>query len=391
MKLLLNPMKSLIISFFVSLLKNLQYCRPDSYAEVRILIPAYTGLGNFIMMTPMITSLKNNYPLSQIFIIAGNNFGTEFVLGDSEIIDKTWILHENASIFRKIIFFFKLRREKIDVAFIPFDASPSFYRFGVMIAGIPRRIGHTSEILNLPMGWTRDVLTDAIPVRPNCHETDLHFDLLEALSPGVSRNYGTIVSTLNNEDVLNKFDLKPKTYAIVQISAANGSESPKIWPDNNFHGLIEKLHSSGFIIVLAGDKTEKELVDQFAANCKVPVVNLAGRTTVREIAAIIKEARVLICHDSGLMHIGNAVKTPLVALYGPTDYVYTRPMAETSTVIRKDLPCSPCMKNFAKTENEVYLDCSLHYQCMKMISVDDVLDAVIRQSSVKNKDIKDAY
>jgi heptosyltransferase-2 len=76
------------------------------------------------------------------------------------------------------------------------------------------------------------------------------------------------------------------------------------------------------------------------------------------------------------MHIGNALKTPLIALYGPTDYNYTHPMAETSAVIRKDLACAPCMANFAKTEQEAFNDCPFDFRCMELISVEEVFQEI---------------
>ncbi len=348
----------------------------------QFVLPAYTVLGNFIMMTPMITALRRLYPSGQIYLIAGNDFGTEFVLQGTGVVDEIFILREDASLWKKLWFFWKLRRKRIDVAFIPFDASPSFYRFGVVLAGIPRRIGHTSEVLRTPAGWTRDVLTDAVPVRTGRHETDLHFDLLDLLVSGVQRSYVTTMGAGNDVSALKKFDLVEREYVVVQVSAASGLPSPKVWPLENFHRLVERLSLEGFIIVLAGDTGEKKIIDSFAQQCSVRVINLAGKTSVREIASVIRCAAALICHDSGLMHIGNALRIPVVALYGPTDYVYTRPMAATSVIIRKDLPCAPCMANFAKTEEEAYRDCPIEFECMKRITVDEVFEAVMRQVSL---------
>jgi ADP-heptose:LPS heptosyltransferase len=219
-------------------------------------------------------------------------------------------------------------------------------------------------------------------VQANRHQIDLHFDLLDALSPGARRSYATVMKTADEQEVLDKFHLKGCTYIVVQVSATNGNRSPKVWPLDNFRLLVERLHDEGFTIVLAGDKLEEEIVDRFARETQVPAVNLAGKTSVQEVAAVIKHAAALVGHDSGLMHIGDALGTPLVALYGPTDYAYTRPRGEKSVVIRKDLPCAPCMANFAKTEQEVYRDCPIEFECMKRISVEEVFEAVMKQARV---------
>ena len=100
-------------------------------------------------------------------------------------------------------------------------------------------------------------------------------------------------------------------------------------------------------------------------------MNIAGQTKVDEVSAVIKYARLLVCNVSGQMHIGNAHGTPLVALYGPTDDVFTAPKAPTSRMLRVLLLCAPCMKNFAKTEAEALRDCPINIRCMRDLSVDE--------------------
>jgi heptosyltransferase-2 len=385
MKTLFSILKSWTIKFIIALLKFFQHSRAAHLDRARFLVPAYTGLGNFIMMTPMLNAVRKLYPSCQIYVLGGNDFGTEFVLDGTDVVNKTWVLKEKSNLLKKLWFFWKLRTKNIDVAFIPFDASPSFYWFGVVVAGIPRRIGHTSDVLRVPMGWTRDVLTDAVSIRSGRHETDLHLDLLEVLKPGVPRSYATTVSAGDDREVMKKFDLVEGSYIVLQVSAANGNPSAKVWPTGNFQLLAQRLSHEGFTVVLAGDCLEKPIVDRFAEACSVPVVNLAGRTTVPEVASVIRRAAALVCHDSALMHIGNALGTPLIALYGPTDYVYTRPKGERSVMIRKDLPCAPCMANFAKTEEEAYRDCPIEFECMKRISVDEVFDAVLKQARTAHR------
>ena len=105
------------------------------------------------------------------------------------------------------------------------------------------------------------------------------------------------------------------------------------------------------------------------------MLDLAARTTVAEITAIIGGAAVLVCHDSGLMHIGNAVRTPLVALFGSSDLPKVRPLAATSRVIFKDLPCAPCTGGFRMSEEEAFAACPIRFQCMRDISVEEVWQA----------------
>jgi len=358
--------------FIIGALRAL--CR-KSAGTGSFLIPAYTGLGNFLMMTPMILTLRRLYPQARISILAGNAFGGEHVFraGDG-IVDDVFFLPMTASLGEKAGFFWKLRRLSIATAFLPFDASPAFYWWGTLLAGIPRRVGHSQDVLGLDMGWTRDVLTDEVPLRLDTHESDLHFDLLEKFHGPFARTYETHIAPVGPE-ALQRFGLRERGYLAIQVSAANASVTPKRWGQDRFAELIRRLTADGQTIVLPGDRNEQPVIEEFLRQHALAAVNLAGQTSVDEVSAIIKYARLLVCHDSGQMHIGNAHGTPLIALYGPTDDVFTAPKAPTSRMLRAPLPCAPCMKNFAKTEVEALRDCPIEVQCMRDLSVDEVYRA----------------
>jgi heptosyltransferase II len=349
--------------FIIRLLKALgrSHGGPESF-----LLPAYTGLGNFLMMTPMVRTLRALYPSARIHVLAGNRFGTEAVFraGDG-IVDAVHWLDEKLPVWKKALFFLRLRRARITTAFIPFDASPSFFWWGVLVAGIPRRIGHSMDVLGTPMG---------VPLRLDTHESDLHYDLLERFHGPISRTYETCIAPVGSE-VLQRFGLTERGYVAVQVSAANAGVTPKRWTEEGFAELIRKLTADGERIVLPGDRNERPVIDDFLKRHTLEAMNIAGQTTVDEVSAVIRHARLLVCNDSGQMHIGNAHGTPLVALYGPTDDVYTAPKAPTSRMLRVPLPCAPCMKNFAKTEAEALRDCPINVRCMRDITVDEVYRA----------------
>lgn len=341
--------------------------------EDTFLVSAYGGLGNFIMATPMVMKLRQLHPTARIYVLAGNPFGTERVFrpGDG-IVDDVFFLPMAASTLAKIAFFLRLRQKRIQTAFVPFDGAPAFYWWGMLLAGIPRRVGHTMDVLGQDMSWTREVLTDHAPLRLDAHESDLHFDLLEKIDGSFTRDYDTHIAALGRE-ILAKFNLRERGYVAIQVSAANAGITPKRWTEEGFAVLIRRLNEKGETIVLPGDRNEKPVIDEFLQRHNISAVNIAGITSIEEVSTVIRFAKLLICHDSGLMHIGNAHKTPLIALYGPTDLVFTKPKASTSRIICQNLPCIPCMKNFAKTEAEALRDCPINLQCMRDISATEVL------------------
>ena len=434
-------MKRLIIRILRAL--RIRNPSPETF-----LIPAYAGLGNFIMMTPMILELKRRIPGARIFLLSWPSYGTDQVF-DAPVVDggeqreriqeSEWrksggkgvrredlggrvclarsgsfccapsvpdapslqssILNSESSrlsavsgvflldpalpMWRKALFFLKLRQWRFAAAFIPFDACPAFVWWGFAMAGCCSVAGHTMETMGIRMGWAKSVLDISTPVNVGSHESDIHFDLLDAWDREEKRkgktgerSYATHVAS-GGVEVIGKFGLCDRGYIAVQLSAANARiKTPKLWDRGKFAEVISRLAADGETIVLPGDENEKPLVDDFVRDHGLHhVVNIAGKTTVREISTVIKHAKLLLVHDSGLMHIGNAHGTPLLALYGPTDWNFTEPKAATSHILRKNLPCQPCMAKMAKDETQAMNGCPIQVQCMRDITVDEVYEA----------------
>ncbi|MBI2447742.1 MAG: lipopolysaccharide heptosyltransferase II [Candidatus Omnitrophica bacterium] len=122
-------------------------------------------------------------------------------------------------------------------------------------------------------------------------------------------------------------------------------------------------------IILFGGPEEKEFVSGIAAGIKTQqgeVLNMAGSTSLGQLAGLIERCNVFITNDTGPMHIAYGVRTPVVAIFGSTDPNRTGPPGDSHKIVRKDVPCSPCFKRV----------CPYDMECMKAITVDDVMDAV---------------
>ena len=120
----------------------------------------------------------------------------------------------------------------------------------------------------------------------------------------------------------------------------------KQWPLDRYRELIEGLlkQKPDSRIVLFGSPGELGMIEELAGGLGQRVLVAAGRTTVKEVAALIELCDLLVCNDSGLMHVAVAMGTPVVAIYGPTDIRRTAPLGERNTVIRHDIACSPCFR-----------------------------------------------
>lgn len=138
----------------------------------------------------------------------------------------------------------------------------------------------------------------------------------------------------------------------------------KLWEDDKFAELGDRIRQElGISVVLTGG--EAGPLDRIQARMTTEAVNLGGRTTLRELAALYQHAALVVTTDSGPMHLAAAVGTPVVALFGPTDPDRTGPYGPGHRIIRRGLSCSPCFRKACKAP-----------RCMTDISVEEVFAAV---------------
>jgi heptosyltransferase-1 len=116
----------------------------------------------------------------------------------------------------------------------------------------------------------------------------------------------------------------------------------KLWPPAAWARLAEWLHQRGFRVAITGSRTDQQVAADIAAQSRAPVLNLAGRTSLAGLAAILQHARLAVTTDTGAMHLATALGTKVTALFGPTAPWRTGPFGPGHQVVRLGLPCSPC-------------------------------------------------
>jgi heptosyltransferase-1 len=119
----------------------------------------------------------------------------------------------------------------------------------------------------------------------------------------------------------------------------------KLWPTAQWARLAEWLaRDKGFQVVITGSPGDREMVGEIVAQAEVTLINLAGRTSLAELAALLQKARLAVTTDTGPMHLAAALGTPVVALFGPTAPWRTGPFGRGHEVVRLTFPCSPCFR-----------------------------------------------
>ena len=131
------------------------------------------------------------------------------------------------------------------------------------------------------------------------------------------------------------------------IALAPGARwKSKQWPPSFFAKVLNGFYQShpGYSFLLLGSPNEKPLGEAVRKELQAPCVDLIGLTGMPELVEAIRRSRLLLCNDSGPMHIAAALGTPVVSLFGPTDPVLTGPFTRKAEVLTPDLPCLRCFR-----------------------------------------------
>lgn len=343
-----------------------------------VLVFAYTGLGNFVLYTPALRAIRQFLPHAIFTLLHGNDTDCHEVVTGSDLFDRYIIVRRDADWWTILKWIYRLRREKYDLVISEFHNNNLFMVLVTILSGARYRLGHvTSPGWNNSWDWIYNI---PAKMRKDQHEIERYLELAYAL--GISNqdtNKSPFVEIDSNDVEFAKEFLAShgvdNSHEVISIQPGT---SPtmwwKQWDLNKWKKLCDVVAElPNTKIILHGSPNEVDMINGVVGKMNHKPVISAGKTTVKQAAAIIKESDLLICNDSGLMHIAVAVDTPVVAIYGPTDYTRTVPLGKKHTMLRKNLGCSPCFKmdGAEKVEN-----CPYGYECLDSISVDEVFQAI---------------
>ena len=140
----------------------------------------------------------------------------------------------------------------------------------------------------------------------------------------------------------------------------------KLWDQQKFGRVADHIQTVfGLPVVFTGGSEDRAYIDDVMAHMRTKGANLAGRTDLLTLAALLQRALLMITTDTGPMHMAAAVGTPTVALFGPTAPWRTGPYGKGHRIVRSVRPCCPCFKRH----------CAEQCACMADISVEQVLKA----------------
>jgi lipopolysaccharide heptosyltransferase I len=142
----------------------------------------------------------------------------------------------------------------------------------------------------------------------------------------------------------------------------------KHWTAEGFAGVARRLNEGGFAPIIIGTKEEQGL--NHSIHARAPgSVDFTGQTTLGDVVALMRRAAVVVTNDSGAMHIAAALGKPAVSIFGPTNPVQVGPYRQPGSVVRLNLPCSPC--NYRRLSQ-----CPHGHACMEDLPVEMVMERV---------------
>jgi heptosyltransferase-1 len=140
----------------------------------------------------------------------------------------------------------------------------------------------------------------------------------------------------------------------------------KQWRREGFAAVARHFLQEGLAVTLIGSARERALCDEVAALAP-GAINLAGETTLPELAALIRRSAIAVTNDSGSMHLAVALGRPIVSVFGPTYPVWAGPYRRADVALRADIPCSPCyLRQLSR--------CMYAHDCMREVTAEAVIE-----------------
>ena len=241
---------------------------------------------------------------------------------------------------------------------------PNSIRTALETLPIPYRAGFSRPIRNL-------LLTDHPARRTSpygyVHVANQYLGLLQDLGLPAAK------AELPSPPSLPKpQDAPAQPYLAILPGAAYGSA--KRWDPASFATVIRHLQKSHSLIpILLGGPDDRSACQAVAQSLGSPITDLSGKTTTLELAHWLAHARLILCHDSGPMHLASFLRKPAVAIFGSTEPAWTGPLGSTVSIAQHKVSCNPC---FLKT-------CPLDRRCMTHLTPEEVLSACVQRLKQK--------
>ncbi|MDA1196592.1 MAG: glycosyltransferase family 9 protein [Nanoarchaeota archaeon] len=349
---------STICTLFGSLKRKKTTFKTDT-----ILVIQLWGIGETILTLPAIKALKDRYPKSKITVLA--TLRNQEVFTGLSYIDHLEILPLN---ILKIELYSTLNIGKYDLVidmeeYLNISAILAF-KLGKFAVGYNH--GARSKCYNRTVKYND---------MQHCSET--FADLVRAIDTKVTiPNLLPLHIPKTDKESINTLIKREKITSSAIAIAPGLAETSKerMWPQDRYAQLADGLAKQGNQILFVGVESEKPLIKNIQSQMKEKSINLAGKTSIKQLAYLFTKCKSMVGNDSGPMHIAACMGTKTVGLFGPNLPIRFQPLGDDNIGLYKaTCPCSPTI-NVHKGE---FKPCNNNNNlCMQSIKVEDVLKAL---------------
>jgi heptosyltransferase-2 len=339
----------------------------------RILLCRTDRIGDVILSTPVIKALRDAYPKSYLAmmvspltyeLVSENPYLNEVIIFDKK---------KDLGFFSIWRFIRSLKKRSFDCALILHSTRSLLWL--LFLAGIPERIGYARK--------GKLFLTQSLPYLKRWgekHELDYNLELLRFMGIAAGEKSPFVPLKKEWSDFAANFLRQAGVLANEKIIAIHaGASCPsKIWPVERFAKVADRLAKEFKAkILLVGGPKEKNLSQMLVGLMQAPAINACAKTSIGELAGLLKRCRLFISNDSGPVHLAAALDIPVVSIFGRNDPGLSPrrwgPVSANSIVLHKPLNCQPCLAH----------RCQKDFACLKAISVEEVLEAAKRLLTFK--------
>jgi len=330
----------------------------------RILIVRTDRLGDVLLSTPVIKALRQQFPQCYISmmvspytkdVLEGNPDLDEVITFDKDAKNKGW--------WATLKFAGFLRKNKFDLAIVLHPTSRMHLL--IFLAGIPKRLGYDRKLKSL--------LTDRIKhdkQRGQKHESEYVLDLVRYL--GIKPQDVSLYMPIRPEsekwvEALFKEEGIKDSDKILAIHATASCDS-RIWPAERFAEVADRLvQKYGFKVCIVSGPKDFQKVEDVVKNMQTKAVNLTGKTSISQLASLLRRCQLFISTDSGPMHVASALGVPVITIFGRSQAGLSPqrwgPLGEKNRVLYKTVGCTICLAH----------NCQKGFACLKATTVEDVL------------------
>lgn len=338
----------------------------------RILVIRRRYLGDLVLLGSLLRNLRLHWPRAHVAVLAERAYSPVLALNPD--VDATPVLPTRA--LEWLGFVRRLRAARFTHV-IDVDNTEKTALVSVL-SGARIRVTYDREGNRVRSRWA---YSHFVPVSNagyhTQHITETYLALLQPLGVPVQTRDVRLVPREQDIAAVRALVGPPRSDAARRrrLLIHPGSRSAyRMWPPERFAAVADRLQDQHDIqVFLVAGAGEADIARQIREHARSHLVPIDRKLGIGEFAALLAEFDLMLCHDSGPMHIAAAVGTPVVALYGSQHTAIWHPLGERHTILQTPLPCS-CLG--AEAPGPCVQGDSYRSYCVRKLSVDTVCDAV---------------